>query len=283
VTFSASAGVVTKTFVYDGTQNSIELLLKTEKTHTEYRYENVESTCYRSEVVGYRTHCTGGGYGAPPVCWSDPIYVTVPYACIERVRISYEVKDYDVDARVLVDVRKLSDLATEGEVIKVTLDGDILSFDAIGSKKFFIVTKKKDIRSNMNGSVKFIDAFLAVELVEAAPILKAIQMTKISMKGRDLKFTIGEVVNPEALAFSLNVTEKKTFSSDRTLFNQEVERSRVKIEGTEATINLNHLGIELYSGKFALTPRIYVKLDGHILNQNQFDVGASRTLIYKIR
>jgi hypothetical protein len=122
-----------------------------------------------------------------------------------------------------------------------------------------------------------------VELVEAAPILKAIQMTKISMKGRDLKFTIGEVVNPEALAFSLNVTEKKTFSSDRTLFNQEVERSRVKIEGTEATINLNHLGIELYSGKFALTPRIYVKLDGHILNQNQFDVGASRTLIYKIR
>ena len=52
--------VDTKTFVYDGSINSVELLLRAEKTHTEYRVEHRQSTCYRQELAGYRTVCSGG-------------------------------------------------------------------------------------------------------------------------------------------------------------------------------------------------------------------------------
>ena len=60
----ASSGE-TKTFTYDGAQNSVELLLRGEKTHTEYRYETRTTVCYRTEIVGYRTVCTGSGPGYP--------------------------------------------------------------------------------------------------------------------------------------------------------------------------------------------------------------------------
>ena len=91
----ASSGE-TKTFTYDGTQNSIELLLKGDKTHTEYRYENRNTICYRTEIVGYRTVCSGGGYPGPGPrpgprppqnCYSQPIYRNVSYPCVETVRI----------------------------------------------------------------------------------------------------------------------------------------------------------------------------------------------------
>lgn len=306
LSFSALASTVdTKTFTYDGSVSSVELLLKTEKTHTEYRVEQRQSTCYRQEVYGHRTVCTGGGYYGPgpgfpgphrrpypgPVrhCWTEPMYRTVPYSCIQTVNVPYEVKDYDVDARVIVDVTKLSPEATPGETFKVTLNGDTLSFSVLASKKFFVVKKKEAVRSSMNGSVKMIDGLLAAELVEAAPVLKAIKMTDISVENGVVNFNIGPVASMDNLGFELKVVKVKTFGSDTTLLDRELLASEVEVKASSegastAGVDVSKLGVELENGKFSITAKAFAKFGGNLMNSSQFEeLSASRTLIYKVR
>lgn len=313
LSFSALAlSVETKTFVYDGSQNSTELTFKGEQTHTEYRVEDIRTTCYRSEIVGYTTICTGGGYGPGypgpgypypgphrpypggyypgPVggyrsCYQQPIYRSVPYSCTQTVRTPYQVKDYDVDARVIVDVTNLSSEVTPGEKINVTLMGDSLSFEAVGSKKFFVVQKHKDIRSVMNGSVKVIDAVLAVELVEAAPILKSIKVSNIQMKDRVLNMDIGEVSSRENLDFDLKIVKNKALSSDEKIFDRGLLANEVNVAGSKASVDINALNVVLPKGKLDITGTVKVKTDGKMLNASQFkgQLEASRTLILRIR
>lgn len=309
LSFSALASTIdTKTFTYDGSVNSVELLLKTEKTHTEYRVEQRQSTCYRQEIAGYRTVCTGGGYYGPgpiggyrgpgrpypgpgPVrsCWSEPMYRTVPYSCIQTVNTPFEVKDFDVDARVIVDVTKVSPEATPGETFKVTLNGDVLSFDVAASRKFFVVKKQQANRSSMNGNVKMIDGLLAAELIEAAPILKAIKMTDISVENGLLNFNIGPVASMDNLGFSLKVVKVKTFGSDTNLLDRELLASEIEVKAASegastAGVDVSKLGVKLEDGKFSITAKAFAKFNGNLMNSAQFEeLTASRTLIYKVR
>lgn len=298
-----SSSVDRKSFNYDGTQNSVELVLRTEKTHTEYRTENRPSTCYRQEVVGYRTICTGGGYRpypgpgpyprpypypGPRNCWQEPIYRSVAYSCMRTQTVSYEVRDYDVEARVLVDVTKTSIEATPGERIDVTLSGDALSFSAQGSKKFFIVKKKEDARSSMNGSVKMIDAVLALELVEAAPVVKALKITNTQVVDGKLQLTIGQKDPSVNLGYSLKVVKKKLLADDKVLLDRELAQSEVEVvsttEASSAGVNLERLGLKLEDGKFELTAKVFPKFSGVLLNPAQFDgLSASRKLVYKVK
>jgi hypothetical protein len=304
LSFSALASTVdTKTFIYDGSVSTATLLLSAEKTHTEYRMEQRQSICYRNELRGYRTICTGGGYGGGygrtgryprpnpgPVgtCWSEPVYVTVAYSCIQTVSIPYEVKDYDVEARINIDIDKLSPEATPGETFKVTLSGDQLNFEAIGSKKFFIVKKKQDLRSSMNGSVKMMDALLSAELVEASPVLKALNMANIAIENGVLKFSLGPVENNANIGFALKITKKKLLGSDPVLLDRDLLNSEIEVKatssGSEADINVNKLGVELSDGKFSLTAKTFAKFNGNLMNNSQFnELSSSRTLVYKVR
>lgn len=297
LSFSALASTVdTKTFVYDGSQDSIELILNTEKTHTEYTIQDVQTTCYRQEIVGYRSVCTGGYYPHPGPrpgrypypggirsCYQQPIYRSVAYPCVQTVRTPYEVKDYDVNARVIVDVTNFSGVATPGEKIKVTLNGENLFFNVVGSKKFFIVKKEQNVRGILSGSVKSIDALLAVELVEAAPVLKAIKLSNISMSKGVLTLGMGEVKNTDNIGFSLKVSKVKTLGSDTVLFDRELTSEEVVVNGSKAEINVDNL-TEVSDGKFNLTAKAFAKFDGTLMNDADFDeLTSSRTLIYKIR
>lgn len=292
-----ASSVDTKTFVYDGTQDSVELVLNTEKTHTEYTIQDVQSTCYRQEIAGYRTICTGGYYPHPGPrypgrypypggirsCYQQPIYRTVPYSCVQTVRTPYEVKDYDVNARVIVDVTNLSGIVTSGEKIKVTLNGENLSFNVAGSKKFFIVKKEQNVRAALSGSVKTIDALLAIELVEAAPVLKAIKLSNISMSKGILTLGMGEVKNADNVGFSLKVTKVKTLGSDTVLFDRDLTTEEVVLNGSKAEINVDNL-TEVDNGKYNLTAKAFAKFDGTLMNDADFEeLSSSRTLIYKIR
>lgn len=307
LSFGAVASTVDiKTFVYDGSVSSTTLLLSAEKTHTEYRMEQRQSICYRNEFRGHRTVCTGGyggGYGGGyphpgrhprphpgPMrsCWSEPVYVTVSYPCIQTVSVPYEVKDYDVEARVNLDVNKLSSEATPGETFKVTLSGDQLSFDVNGSKKFFIVKRKQDIRSSMNGSVKMMDALLSTELLESAPVLKALNLANIAIDNGLLTFDLGPVENNANIGFSLKITKKKLLGSDPVLLDRDLLDSEIEVKatssGSEAGINVNKLGVELSDGKFSLTAKAFAKFNGSLMNSSQFnELSSSRTLIYKVR
>jgi hypothetical protein len=293
----------TKTFVYDGSQSTVELVLRTDKTHTEYKVEEVLSTCYRSQVSGYRSICTGtsiGGYGSGPYypgphrrqytspyafsrqCYSEPIYRQVPYSCTQTSRLPYPVKDYDVEARVIVDVTKVSTEMTTGETIKVALEGENLVFTASGSKKFFIIKKKQDERSSMNGSIKQIDALLAVELIEAAPVLNAIKVTNIALENSVLNFRVGSAESLANIGFGLKIVKVKFLGSDTVMLNRNLSLADVYVQDSEASVNLSKLGVELTGGKYNLTATTFAKFDGSLMNETQFDdLTASRTLIYK--
>lgn len=304
LSFSSLASTIdSKSFIYDGSVNSVELLLRTEKTHTEYRIEHRPSTCYRQEMVGYRTVCTGGpgprpypgpgprpypGPGPARHCWTEPVYRTVAYSCMQTVNIPHEVKDYDVDARVIIDVTKISPEATPGESFRATLKGDTLTFDVNGSRKFFIVRKKQDIRSSMRGSVKMIDALLAAELVEAAPVIKAIKMSDIAIDNGILNFNIGPVASVANIGFELKVVKMKTFGSDTVLLDRELLTSEVEVNtsenGSMAGVDFNKLGLEMANGKFSITAKTFAKFSGNLMNSSQYqELSASRTLIYKVR
>lgn len=293
----ASSGE-TKTFVYDGSQNSVELILRGEKTHTEYRIEQHRTTCYRTDIVGYRTVCTGGGtyYPGPgrpgpyprPVpqprrCHRQPVYGQVPYPCTQTVRIPFEVKDYDVDARVLVDVSKLASEVASTEAFNVTLMGDELSIDVKGSRKFFVTLKKRDIRESMNGSVKFLDGLFAIELIEAAPVLSALKIGNLAYEGGEFTFGTSLSEKIQNVGVSLKVAKDPVIGSTRVLFDRELAASEVVLTGSEAKVNLNTFGVEMGGGRHTLTPKLFFKSEGTLLNKSQFEeLEDSRTLLLKL-
>lgn len=283
---SAFASSQTRTFFFDGTQDSTLMSLQAEETHTEYRWEQVRTICYRQEVY-YRTHCTSGPQGQR-LCQTVPYYRTISYPCIQTVQIPYEVKDYDVYANVTLNVVNPTALPA-GETFKVTLDEDRLSLTATsGSKKFFVILKDQKIASSINGSVKNIDASYRAELVEAAPIVKALDVTNISIKDAILSFKTGPVAVREAIGFHLNVKKAPVLGSDTVLFDRELAASEIQLSAqgnsSAADVNIEKLGIALESGRYSLTAKAFFKFEGSILNTAQFEkTEASRTLIYKIR
>lgn len=309
--YSWSAAKDEKTFLYDGSRDSVELILKTEKYHTEYRVEEVPATCTRKEVAGYRSVCTGsnypGGYYPGPyhpaphfpgrrhypvpytrTCYTEPYYRYVPYACTDTSRLPYQVKDFDVETRAIVDVTNLSQVANPNEKFEVSVVGDEPAFRVVGSKKFFVIKKKQDIRSTMVGSVKMIDALYVAELVEAAPILSALKMTNIAIVDSALKFKLGTVADTKNLSFKLTIVKERFLGSDKTILERELLASEVDVQNlggeSEASVDLNKLGVKLEDGKFSITAKVSPKFDGSLMNLSQFsDLDASRTLIYKVR
>lgn len=283
LSMSVFASSQSKTFFYDGSQDSIEMVLNAEKTHIEYRYEQRQTICYRQDVF-YTTSCHSGPNGQR-VCQTIPHYRTVSYPCIQTVQVAYEVKDYDVQANVNLDVARQAIPA--GETFKVTLDGDQISLSAIGSKKFFIILNKQNVQSTMTGSVKLIDAAFSASLVEAAPVVKALEMTNISIKDSILSFKMGPVAVRDLIGFNLLVKKAPVLGSDTVLFDRELASSEIQLnaqgEGSAADVNIQKLGVQLTSGRHTLTATAFFKHAGSILNASQFEkTEASRTLIYKL-
>lgn len=274
----------TKTFFYDGSQETAMMSLRAEKTHTEYRYEQRYTTCYRQETY-WQTVCRPGPQGQR-ICTQTPVTRTVSYPCWQTVSVPYEVKDYDVEATVDLSIAKIAEGQTAGETIKVTLDGDRLYLSAVGSKKFFVMQTKQEIQSQMTGMVKLIDASYGIELVEATPIVKALKMTNIAVQNDVLNFKMGPVAAREHLGFSLEIKKNPVLGTSTTLFDRELSSNEIMINSQEsssdAQVNIQKLGVEISGGRHTLTAKVFFKHVGELLNGKQFEAtSASRTLIYK--
>lgn len=284
LSLSSFASSQTRTFFFDGSQTSTSLDLFAEKTHIEYRYEQRLGICYRTEVY-YERICYGG---PQPRCESRPVHRQVPYSCWQTVSIPYEVKDYDVQANVNLDITALPE-ATHGETFSVTLNGDQLSISALSSgKKYFVILDNQQVSSDFQGSVKYIDATYNVSFVEASPVLAALSVKNISVKNPILNFSLGPVANQSAVGYSLHVEKAPIVGSDTVLFDRELNLNELTLTeaaaGTLAQVDLNRLGVELTSGRYTLTAKVFFKHRGSLINAPQFEAtSASRTLIYKIR
>lgn len=282
---SAFASSETRSFFFDGSQNEVQMSLRAEETHTEYRWEQIRTICYRQEVY-YRTQCTNTPQGR--VCQSIPYYRTISYPCIQTVQVPYEVKDYDVEANVDLKITNATSLPA-GETFKVTLNEDRLSVTATSSgKKFFIIMKDQEISSTINGTLKMIDASYSAELVEASPIVKALDVTNISIKDSLLSFKMGPVSVREAIGFRLTVKKAPILGGDTVLFDRELASSEIQLStatgSSAANVDIERLGVELTSGRHTLTATAFFKYAGTIINGSDFEkTEASRTLIYKVR
>jgi hypothetical protein len=282
LSFSAfSQSLDTQTFIYDGSSNSKELFLRSEKMRTEYRTEERHSTCYRQKILRYKVSCSGypgsagqGRTGTGQVCNTVPVYGTVPYACVETVNIPFEVKEYDVEAKVVIDVTKASSEITADEKITAKLVGDKLSFEVIGSEKFLVFQKKQDIRSSFDGSVKSLNGVLSVELIEVSQVKKSLnQLSKINLINDSLNFSLGQL---DHISFSLKVSETKRLSKetilfDRKLTSSEIEVSRSSESKNDVTINIKNLGLELREGKFKISLEANVNSNDILMNVKQFE------------
>ncbi len=284
MSISTFASSETKTFFFDGSQDATQMSLRTEETHTEYRYEQIRTTCTR-QVVHYRTSCHPTPHGN--VCQTIPYYRTVYYPCIQTIRVPFEVKDFDVEASVDLKVKGVENMPA-GETFKVTLNGAKISLAASGSKNFFIMLKKQAVSSSINGSVKFVTASYEAELVPAASVVKALEMTNIAIKDSVLSFTMGPVAAPELIGYHLTVKKAPIFGSDTVLFDRELASSEIVLNSAERSsigkVDIQKLGVALSSGRHTLTAKAFFKHEGTILNASDFEATeASRTLIYKVR
>lgn len=295
-------------FNIDGSIDTVEGILHAEKTHTEYETRTIRSTCYRTETT-YRTICTNPPRRYPhpprhphprprrfaeepnyygPVCQTVPHTRTVAYTCTKTERIPYEVKDYDVEARVSINIVNASEFQDAKEVISVHLFGDSIHLKATGSKKYFIMLKDRQLRSHMSGGTKFMDVDYQVELIEAADILATLSLGSMKVENNGLNFEVGKLSDIDQLSFKLKIVKNKLFGSDpvlidRTLLSHEFELTSVGNK-TLARVDFSRLNLDVRGAKFNITAAVEFKDSGKLLNNSDFpNLRASRTLTYKAR
>lgn len=282
----------TRVINYNGSVDTVSALLRGEETHTEYRYEQRNSICYRTVIIGYRTECRGGGGprgGDPRYCSRYPVYGTQSYPCVITVQIPYEVKDFDTQATTIIKFNKLPDDVTTGETFRLVLNGSDLKLEAKGSKKFFLQLVQSDVQVKVNGSMKMIEANYTVELIKSAPVLSAINVGDLSIEDNIFRVGMGALGDRAHFAFNLTVTRVKTFGSDPVLFDRELTVDEYALTGeganTVAEVNVEKLGLELFGGKFRITPVFAYKAPGTLLNSADFEgqLESSRSLLFTNR
>lgn len=296
----ASFATSTTTFFYNGSNATFNDVLNGEESHTEYRYESRPSTCYRNEIAGYRTVCTGGGYygggyygprgprggyygpgiGYGRSCFNEPFYRTVAYSCNETVKIPYTVKDFDVVANINVNVINNSEKAA-AETITVNLEkSGLVSLKANGSKNFLVVLKNKKEEVQTNGSVKSIEATYDVELVDAAA-LKALEVKDLNASFTAVTFKYGAADKNSLVATSLKIEKRRLLAKKKNLFDRELSKLEVAANGTEADVKFANLGLDLKKGRYVFTVKTEIKTDGKLLNAAQFGGQLVKTLELK--
>ena len=298
----ASSGEARHFSISDST-TYIDTILRGEKTHTEYETRQVRTTCTRQEVE-YRTVCTSGprhphpGHGYPgpgpryphnggTVCQTVPHYRTVIYPCTQSQTVSYEVKDYDVEARVSINVTNASAFKDASGTLSAHLNGENLYLQASGAKKYFVMLKNKNSKSRITNGVKYLDVNFEVELVKAAPALAGLSLSnlKVEENGNALGFNVG-TNNLNDFAIELNIVRNKLIGSDSVVINRELAAHEVEITGSNnrARIDFSRINVELRGGKFDITAAIVYKGKGVLLNDIDFpNLKASRSLTFKAR
>lgn len=295
----ASFASSTTSFFYDGSTPSFSDVLNGEETHTEYRTETQQSTCYRNEIAGYRTVCTGGyygggyygprgprggyygpGFGYGRSCFNEPYYRTVAYSCTQSVQVPYTVKDFDLVANINVNVINSTDKEA-AETISVNLEKNgLVSLKAVGSKNFLVILKNKKEEVQTSGSVKTITGTYNVELVDAAA-LKALDVKDLSASFTGVTFKYAATDKNSLVATSLKIEKRRFLAKKKNLFDRELSKQEVSSNGSESDVKFANIGLDLKKGKYVFTLKTEIKTEGKLLNAAQFAGQLVKTLELK--
>ncbi len=258
-----------RTLNFDGSAEQLQVTLSGEKTHTEYRQEQVPSTCYRQVFVGYYTYCrnvpyqrctttprtcrqvcTGSGSDRTcrrvctggqrvcktyyrRVCEQRPRYRTEAYTCWETVTVPYEVFDYNTQANVTVFMGSLPCNANADEDFKVNFSGENISLKVKGSGKLITFQADKNVEVAWENNVKVMNVTydVAFQTVEDAFLPVSEGVSNLRRDGDILSYEIGKVQNENDFVPSLNLKNRWLIPiGKRKLFNGNLNKSQYAIE-----------------------------------------------------
>lgn len=290
-----------KDIVFTAGQSNASTTLFGQETHTEYRTETRTETCYRTELVGYRTVCTGGypypgpyprpypPYPYPRQCWQEPVYRQVPYACQRTVQVPYEVVDYNVAANVNVRFGNApSNVPSSGGTLTFNLNGSNLTISAENSKALFVLLAKEDVQTVVNGQQKTLTGNYTINFQEAAPVLASLANPQASMDSQSFKLELGPLSTSSTLSHSFEAWKLK-IGSDIKLFDRVLAANEVEVTPTGSRtmyqVNFDKIGVSLGRGKYSMTMTSAYVPPFRLLNTSDFgdSLSVEKTIIYKIR
>lgn len=257
-----------KQFVFVGDKVEDSFVLNAQKTHTEYRTDVITTTCYREEFAGYhqvcrtdyRTEChqerrcrivhnvrecwyenVCRQYPYTH-CYQEPYYYTVPYTCQKTVQVPFEVKDFDVQAKVRVNYGALPEGLKLSETFSLELVGDQLVLKTLKEKSNALIFVDKQVSEFLAGGLKTIEATYTLEFVALDAIAKPLT-TKPSgfavSNNENFSFVTGAIKNPEFFTMHFVMKKAKFLASDDTVVNVELPVESLGGVVTGATTRFN--------------------------------------------
>lgn len=274
----------TQHITLDGNQNQLQAQLNGAVTRTEYRTEYRETTCSREVHDGYDQvcrwepgetvcHTVGGGQscGLTPtgrvchdlpshrechtepsrnVCHSEPRYRTEYYSCTKSVSVPYQVKLYDVQNNVVVNVANSANLpAGLQEVLALSLSSEAVSLSAARTtgKVLISATQSSQELSN-NGQLKVINTIININMIDrlaaVGPFIGGI--SEITGDINTLQVTTGPITDLSAIKIELIAKRDRFLASDKVVIQKVLTADDMELvtEGqrTLVKINFNKLG-----------------------------------------
>lgn len=287
-----------RNFFFDGTTETQELNLSTEKTRIEYRTIEVPSTCYRQVVRRVcnnrprtcrrvcnnnrcRRVCSGGGR----VC--RDVVRTIPYRCIRRETRAVEVHDYFVETNVKFQFNTTEVAQDAAENFEVKVTGETPNLKVNSSKNYIIILDKQGITSNRQGDVKYIDLVYKVNFIPAAQVNSVLGngIQKVKLRRGVLNFHLGAGFNFDNFSQKIRIFRNRRLGSDRLLLDKLLTANEANVQSTASasivTVDLNNLGIDLPSKMRVILDTEY-KIDPEtVLNKNDIKLDASANWVFR--
>jgi len=298
-----SLGQATDLIHFDGRAQVVQEDVTAEVTHTEYRTETVPDTCYRSVFAGYESVChteratevcgitpTGRQCNSVPgreVCSQEARYRDEMYSCSREIQVPYQVKDYDVLVHAHVEIPTSADGLNETVRVYANGTGAFLQAHQT-SKKVLIYQSVRNEQVSFSNGLMVINSFITVSFADLVQLTNPllVGMSPLSVeKGRYLTFTTGQILEPELVAFSLEVTRDRFYGlfGKSRLLNRKLTSKEFSVEDngnslSRIRIDLRHLGIteKIKDKKINLAVRtdLSIATDGLV---NRADLSKSAT------
>lgn len=269
----------TKRFIFNGEQTQSFLSLNGEKTHTEYRSEQVPRTCYQDVYYGslqvcrdipqtrcYTTarschqECTYSGNRRmcknvcrggericnthyERVCTIEPQYRSEPYTCYQTIQTPYEVFDYNTQAEITFNYGQLPEGISPNEEFVVTFDGENISIKVKGSNRLITFQRNKSSETYWSNKTKVLSIIIDLSFGDQKELLKPIaeDIQNIKIDKDTISFEIGKVFNPNNLFTNLKIQERRLLIGKKVIFNRPLTHGQYYLEdrGNKTVVTIN--------------------------------------------
>jgi|GEM_PF-2936616 len=267
-----------KQFNYNGSGQHESFALRTENTHTEWRSEQRERTCWRRVFDGYRRECrteyrricrregdrTICQDEPHQVCQDVPVYRNEPYTCYETVQVPYEVFDYFVQGNYKINF--LNEVGSANENFYLEQNGDDYGISVRSSGSFLIAATKTEQESYAD-QLKTLDVTYNVLMSDLAAEINVIRGGITSLVTPDKKlitFQMNEHTGKLPLVLHLKAVMPIRWGSDVLMINRDLKLVDYQIKTTDGvsvvTINPFQI-IENFKEKYFYDFTVSIKLE----------------------